>query len=46
MFPGTKTGTRVRSDVLPNKNRNEGTFAGSPRNENQNEGTFAKNTLL
>ena len=38
--PGTKTGTRVQSDVPPERNRNEGTFACSPGTKNRNEGTL------
>ena len=46
MFPGTKTGTRVHSDVPQERNRNEGRFACSPGTKNRNEGTFTKTILL
>ena len=41
--PRTKTGTRVRSDVPPERKPEGGDIRMFPRNENQNEGTFAKN---
>ena len=46
MFPGTKTGTRVHSDVLPERKPERGYVRMFPRNENRNKGTFAKTTLL
>ena len=44
--PGTKTGTRVYSDVLPERKPQRGYDRMFPWNENRNEGTFAKTTLL
>ena len=46
MFPGTKTGTRVHSDVPPERKPERGYVRMFPRNEHRNEGTFAKTTLL
>ena len=39
--PVPKTGTRVRSHVPPEQNRNDGDVHMFPRNENRNEGTFS-----
>ena len=45
--PGTKTGTRVHSDVLLERKPERGYVRmNENRNENRNEGTFAKTTLL
>ena len=44
--PGTKTGTRVHSDVPPERKPERGHVRMFPWNENRNEGTFAKTTLL
>ena len=38
--PRTKTGTRVHSDVLPERKPERGYIRMFPRNENRNEGTF------
>ena len=46
MFPRTKTGTKVRSDVPPEWKPERGYVRMFPRNENRNEGTFGKTTLL
>ena len=43
--PGTKTGTRVHSDVAPERKSERGYVRMFPQNENRNEGTFAKTTL-
>ena len=40
--PGMKTGTRVHSDVPPEREPERGYVHMFPRNENRNEGTFAK----
>ena len=40
----TKTGTRVHSDVPPERKPERGYVRMFPRNENRNEGTFAKTT--
>ena len=39
--PGTKTGTRARSQVTPERKPERGCVRMFPRNENRNEGTFA-----
>ena len=39
--PGTKTGTKVRLDVPPERKPEQGYVHMFPRNENRNEGTFA-----
>ena len=44
--PRTKTGTRVHSDVPPEREPERGYVRMFPRNKNWNEGTFAKTTLL
>ena len=46
--PGTKTLTRVHSDVPPERNfvGQRGYVRMFPRNENRNESTFAKTSLL
>ena len=44
--PGTKTGTRVHSDVAPERKPEQRFVRMFPRNENRNKGTFAKITLL
>ena len=44
--PGKKTGTRVHSDVPPERKPERGHVRMFPRNENRNEGTFAKTTLV
>ena len=45
--PGTKTGTRVHSDVPPERKPEErGYVRMFPQNENRNEGTFALPALL
>ena len=46
MSPGTRTGTRVHSDVSLERKQERGYVRMFPRNENRNEGTFAKTTLL
>ena len=46
MFPWNETGTRVHSDVPPERKPERGYARMFPRNENRNEGTFAKTTLL
>ena len=45
-YPGTKTGTRVHSDVPPERKPERGYVRMFPWNENRNEGTFAKTALL
>ena len=44
--PGTKTGTRVHSDVPPERKPERGYVRLFPLNESRNEGAFAKTTLL
>ena len=44
--PGTKTGTRVHSEVPRNEKLERGYVRMFPQNENRNEGTFTKTTLL
>ena len=44
--PGTETGTRVRSDVPPERKPERGYVRMFPLNENRDEGTLAKTTLF
>ena len=44
--PETKAGTRVHSDVPPEREQERGYVRMFPWSENRNEGTFAKTTLL
>ena len=45
-LPRTETGTRVHSDVPPERKLERGYVRMFPRNENRNEGTFAKTIFL
>ena len=44
--PGTNTGTRVHSDVPPERKPEAGYVPMFPRNESRNGGTFAKTTFF